>query len=222
MKQQHQSDIKCLNCDRSIHPAQYNKHYSICCKSNDDKIVKARNKQITALNNEQTVDSEDDVDLLDSVELENTLLNDGIDVMALEYYHPLIRIESLQYNDINSPVTVEDCQTIEFAEWTPNRCERNSESCNIVSHGTFLRFCYDADEAFLIEIKRYKCTKHFNITKNAKRSYITFNMLSECVDKRMLELQTIRKTQDIMVFDGVLITANLLDKNCKHIINYHE
>ncbi len=224
MKQQHQSDIKCLNCDRSIHPAQYNKHYSICCKSNDDKIVKARNKQITALNNEQTVDNdeldddEDDVDLLDSVELENTLLNDLDDYIPVhrnrrdgtcEYYNPLIRIESLQYYDINSPVTVDDCQTIEFAEWTPNRCERNSESCNIVSHGTFLRFCYDADEPFLIEIKRYKCTKHFNITKNDKRSYITFNMLSECVDKQMLELQTIRKTQDIMVFDSVLITANL-------------
>ena len=34
-------------------------------------------------------------------------------------------------------------------------------------------------------------------------------MLSECVDKQILELQTIRKTQDIMVFDSVLITANL-------------
>ena len=90
MKQQHQPDVKCLNCDRSIHPAQYNKHYSICCKSNDDKIVKARNTQITALNNEKLVhidesdDDEDDVDLLDAVELENTLLNDLDDCIPMQ------------------------------------------------------------------------------------------------------------------------------------------
>ncbi len=224
MQQQHRPDIKCLNCDRLVHPAQYNKHYSACCKLNDDDIVDARNKQITAMNNEQLVDNnvlddeDDDVDQFDTVEQERELVNSLDDYIPVHrnrrvdtcaYHNPLIRIESLQYYDINSPVTVDNNQTIEFAEWAPKRCEKDSESCNIVSHGTFIRFCYDADEPFLIEIKRYKCTKHFNIKKNDKRSYITFNMLSECVDKQMTELTTIRKTQDIMALDTVLITANL-------------
>ena len=37
-------------------------------------------------------------------------------------------------------------------------------------------------------------------------------MLNECVEKQMSELQTIRKTQNVMVYDSVLITANLWTK----------
>ena len=132
MQQQHQPDIMCLNCDRLINPAQYNKHYSVCCKSNDDNIVDARNKQITALNNETNVDNDesddDDVDQFDAIEKESTLVNDLDDYVPMQrnrlgstctYYNPLVRIESLQYFDISCPVTVDNNQTIEFAEWTP-------------------------------------------------------------------------------------------------------
>ncbi len=222
MKQQHQPHIQCLNCDRTIHPAQYNKHYSVCCKLNDDNIANARNKQIAALINESTSDIDevdDGNDEVDTIEQETVLVNDLDDYVPIQrnkrvgscaYYNPLVRIESLQYYDINCPITADDhSQPDEFAEWAPKRCEKDSESCNIISHGTFVRFCYDTDEPFLIEIKRYKCTKHFNIKKTDKRSYITFNMLSECVDQQMNQLQTIRKTHDILVFESILITASL-------------
>ena len=127
------------------------------------------------------------------------------------YYNPLLRIDSLQFYDVSFPVNVDNKSTMEFAEWTPKQCEKHTEQCNVVLHGTFIRFCYDKDEPFPLEIKRYKCTKHYRL-KDGKRSNITFNMLSECVDQQMSELQTIRKTQDVMVFDSVLITANLWTK----------
>ena len=56
MQQQHQPDIICLNYERSIHPAQYNKHYSACCKLNDEKIVNARHQQIIDLDIELNVE----------------------------------------------------------------------------------------------------------------------------------------------------------------------
>lgn len=224
MKQQHQPDIICLNCERSIHPAQYNKHYSVCCKLNDQKIVNARQQQITDLNNELNVDDseldDDEVDEIDVNEIERTLADNLEDYIPIHrnrrvdtcaYYNPLLRIESLQFYDVSFPVNVDNKPTTEFAEWTPKQCEKHTEQCNVVLYGTFIRFCYDTDEPFLLEIKRYKCTKHYRL-KNGKRSHITFNMLSECVDQQMSELQTIRKTQDVMVFDSVLITANLWTK----------
>ena len=160
---------------------------------------------------------DDEADKIDVNDIEGTLASNLTDYVPIQrnrhagtcgYYNSLLRIETLQFYDVSLPVIVDDKQTIEYTEWTPKRCEKDTEQCNIVLHGIFTRFCYDTDEPFLLEVKRYKCTTHYNI-KNGKRSPITFNMLNECVEKQMSELQTIRKTQDVMVFDSVLINANL-------------
>ena len=152
-------------CDKLVHPAYYNRHFSACRKSNDDCVIDARNKQIIQLNNEVGVDNDesDDGDNDDSNsdvnETERTLvakLDDYIPVQrnkrvdTCAYYNPLLRIESLQYYDISCSVAVDSNQTIEFAEWAPKRCEKDSERCNVTLHGIFVRFCFDTDEPFYL------------------------------------------------------------------------
>ena len=94
MKQQHQPYIVCTLCDKSVHPAYYSKHYSACRKSDNDRIIDARKKQIIHLYNEVDVDNnesgDDDNDdgNSDGNETERTL-----DTCA--YHNPLLRIESI-------------------------------------------------------------------------------------------------------------------------------
>lgn len=174
MKQQHQPNVTCLNCDRSIHPNQFNKHYTACCKSNDTNIVNARKRQISELQYaQQNSDSDSDDDNVDYIDVhqQGCKLVDDLDVYepiqhnrsvgTCAYYNPLLRIESLQYYDISCPIIIHNNE-IEFAEWVPKQCEKYSEQCNVVLHGTSVHFCYDTDEPFLLEIKRYRCTKHFS------------------------------------------------------------
>ena len=73
-----------------------------------------------------------------------------------------------------------------------------------------MRFCYDTTEPYLVEIKRYKCTKHFTINKKCnKKTDIIFNWLSDSVNKQMNERLTVRKALDVHVFDTALITTSL-------------
>ncbi len=243
MSNQHRINMACLNCDRLIHPTAYKKHYTACCKQYDD-IAGARKKQIIEMEN-SPVNSDSDNDDTDLPQAEINAIEDSLvtedddytpmyrnrTVGVCTYSNPLIRIESLQFYDITRPVQTDAMYPTQFAEWTPTRCEKYTEQCKIVMHGTFLRFCYDTDEPFLLEIRRYKCTTHYNIIKG-KRASTTFHMLHPCVDRQMAELKTIRKTQDVMAFDTVLITANLYtrianislitmnDSHCNRIIKH--
>ena len=178
MIQQHEPNITCINCDRSIHPVQYNKHYSACCVLNDENIANPRQQQIFDFNNEVNADDseldDDEVDKIDVNDIEGTLACNLTDYVPIHrnrragtcgYYNSLLRIETLQFYDISLPVIVDDKQTIEYTEWTPKRCEKNTEQCNIVLRGIFTRFCYGTDELFLFEVKRYQCTTHYNIKK---------------------------------------------------------
>ena len=57
-------------------------------------------------------------------------------MQSMQICHPstLIRIETLQYFDNNRPITVDGI--VEYEEWAPTICVRDTEQCNIVQHGT--------------------------------------------------------------------------------------
>ena len=77
MIQQHEPNITCIHCDRSISPVQYSNHYSACCKSTEENHVNARKQQITDLNDELSVDDsqtvDEEADKIDVNDIEGTL-----------------------------------------------------------------------------------------------------------------------------------------------------
>lgn len=224
MSYQHKPHITCPNCSTLITPPKYKSHYEACLRASTSltKTVNARKQQNEdiQLENDILMDEMNDKDQqFDVIKAEDQLIDELEDryqpiqrnkrAGICAYSTPLLRIETLQYLDISIPERDDLTDNVQYLEWTPHSCDK-ADNCNIVQHGTFVRFCYDSNEPFLIEIKRYRCTKHFTINKKSnKRADITFNMLSECVNKQMNERLTVRKSHDVHVFDSVLITASL-------------
>lgn len=217
---QHKPHITCSICSSTITPSQYKTHYDSCSRITDASRRQARKQQVEDMEQENLTLMEELNDTnqqTDVIEKESELVKHEEDI---HQYMPrskqtgehttdtsLLRIESLVYYDLASPVKDEITGKTNHKQWSPQRCEKN-DKCNVVQHGTFIRFCYDAVEPFLLEIKRYKCTTHFIVTKK-KKSNVTFSMISECVDKEMIEKQTVRKSIAVTVFDSVLITTNM-------------
>lgn len=223
MLHQHKPHILCAICSRQCTPAQYKAHYEACSRIATSATRQARKQQTDDMELESELLVEEMNDAKQQIDVnitENKLVEDTSDeyipvvrdkrTSTLNVSTPLLRIESLQFYDNAIRVRNDTTGTEEHTEWSPQCCDK-ADKCNVVQHGTFVRFCYDTSEAFLIEIKRYRCTTHYTI-KDKKKSHVTFNMLSECVNKQMNEKLTVRKSLDVHIFDTVLITAKLWQK----------
>jgi hypothetical protein len=222
IKHQHKPQVQCPICNKLWSPFQYNAHYRVCSRMPD--ATQARGEQTDDIDHENDIlrDEQNDAKQQASViDAESKLIDEIDDDYQprskprdfCAYSTPLLRIETLQYFDLNSPVLNNKTGEVEYKEWAPECCDQ-ADNCNVVQKGTFVRFCYDTSEAYLVEIKRYKCTTHYTgkqkkgkVKDNA--SNVTFNMLSDCVSKQMSDRQTIRKSLDVYAFDTVLMTADL-------------
>ncbi len=220
IRHQHKPHILCVICSKQIAPSQYKSHYEACSRIKESGIRQAHNQQAEDIEQENDMllaELNDAGQQTNVNNMENKLIGEISDDYipkprskqegSCTYSTPLLRVETLQYFDLDSPINDNATGQIEYKEWSPQCCEK-ADNCNVVQHGTFVRFCYDMSEAFLVEIKRYKCTTH-NTVQNKRKSNITFNMLSECVDKQMNKKLTVRKSLDLHLFDTVLITSDL-------------
>lgn len=223
MLHQHKPHILCPICNRQCTPAQYKAHYEACSRIATSATKRARMQQTDDMELESELLVEEMNDAKQQIDVnttENKLVDDTSDdyiplirdkhTSTVNVSTPLLRIESLQFYDSANRVRNDTTGAEEHKEWSPQCCDK-ADKCNVIQHGTFVRFCYDASEAFLVEIKRYRCTVHYTI-KDKKKSQVTFNMLSECVNKQMNEKLTVRKSLDVHIFDTVLITAKLWQK----------
>lgn len=215
----HRPHTICMLCSKLVLPHKFTSHYNACSAPTDVKQPRLQQREDMEVESQELAAEQNEaIDTAASVDTEQLLvdeLNNNDEYIPVQrikrigsvsYSVPLLRIETLQYFDKTVRVTGADPTDEIFAEWMPRRCRYDKDNCNVVHHGTFVRFCYDSHEVFLIEIKRYKCTRHVT---GANRTSQTFSMLDECVSSQMSAHGNVRKSLDVVVFDSVLLTAAL-------------